>query len=148
MKLPDYPINSPRLSGSLHTVLQPPGWPQPRGYVNGIKARGEMVFVAGMVGWDDQGHFASGFLAQTRQALQNVVSVLAQGGALPVHVVRLTWYVVDVNEYRRTQFELGAIYREIMGHHFPAMALVEVNQLVEPEALLEIEATAVVASVD
>ena len=125
-------------------VLQPPGWPKPQGYANGIKARGEMVFVGGMVGWDASGRFAQGFVAQARQALENIVAVLAEGGAAPEHVVRMTWYVLDMDEYLGVRKELGRAYREVMGTNFPAMALVEVRRLVEPAARLEIEATAVV----
>jgi enamine deaminase RidA (YjgF/YER057c/UK114 family) len=124
-------------------VLQPSGWPQPKGYANGIKAQGEMVFVGGMVGWDANERFPSGFVAQTRQTLENIVAVLAEGGARPEHVVRMTWYVVDMDQYLAARAELGAVYREVMGAHFPAMALVEVRRLVEPQALVEIEATAV-----
>jgi enamine deaminase RidA (YjgF/YER057c/UK114 family) len=124
-------------------VLQPPGWPKPQGYANGIKARGEMVFVGGMVGWDAGGRFPDGFVAQTRQALENIVAVLTQGGAGPEHVVRLTWYVLDMDEYLASRKELGRAYRDVMGMNFPAMALVEVRRLVEPAARLEIEATAV-----
>jgi len=132
----------PRAGGT--SVLLPPGWPQPKGYANGIKAHGEMVFVGGMVGWDANERFPAGFVAQTRQALANIVAVLAEGGARPDHVVRLTWYVVDMDEYLSARAELGAVYREVMGAHFPAMALVEVRRLVEPQARVEIEATAVV----
>ena len=124
-------------------VLQPPGWPQPKGYANGMKAHGEMVFVGGMVGWDANERFPAGFVAQTRQALENIVAVLEAGGAGPEHVVRLTWYVVDMDEYLAARAELGAVYRAVMGAHFPVMALVEVRRLVEPLARVEIEATAV-----
>jgi enamine deaminase RidA (YjgF/YER057c/UK114 family) len=103
-----------------------------------------MVFVGGMVGWDEHEHFPIGFVAQTRQALANIVAVLAEGGAGPQHVVRMTWYVRDMDEYLTARPELAKVYREIMGRHFPAMALVEVRRLVEPDARLEIEATAVV----
>src|SRR5215831_11468573 len=125
-------------------VLQPPGWPKPQGYANGIRARGDMVFVGGMVGWDASGRFPDGFVAQARQALENIVAVLAQGGAGPEHVVRMTWYVLDMDEYLASRKELGRAYRDVMGKNFPAMALVEVRRLVEPAARLEIEATAVV----
>jgi enamine deaminase RidA (YjgF/YER057c/UK114 family) len=125
-------------------VLQPPGWPEPKGYANGIKAEGEMVFVGGMVGWDANERFPEGFVAQTRQALENIVAVLNAGGARPEHIVRMTWYVVDMDAYLAARGELGTVYREVMGAHFPAMALVEVRRLVEPQALVEIEATAVV----
>ena len=124
-------------------VLQPSGWPQPKGYANGIKAHGEMVFVGGMVGWDANERFPTGFAAQTRQALENIVAVLEAGGARPEHVVRMTWYVVDMDEYLAARAELGAVYRAVMGSHFPVMALVEVRRLVEPQARVEIEATAV-----
>ena len=127
-----------------HETLQPPGWPAPKGYANGIKARGEFVFVGGMVGWDAQEKFPPGFVAQTRQALENIVAVLAEGGAGPEHVVRMTWYVLDMDEYLAARKELGRAYRDVMGMNFPAMALVEVRRLVEPAARLEIEATAVV----
>ena len=127
-----------------HTVLQPAGWPAPKGYANGIKARGQMVFVGGMVGWDEHERFPAGFVAQTRQALMNILAVLAEGGAGPQHIVRMTWYVRDMDEYLAARPELGRVYRATMGRHFPAMALVEVRRLVEPDARLEIEATAVV----
>ena len=127
-----------------HTVLQPAGWPAPRGYANGIKARGETVFVGGMVGWDEHERFPSGFVAQTRQALVNILTVLREAGAGPQHVVRMTWYVRDMDEYLAARPEVGKVYRETMGRFFPAMALVEVRRLVEPDARLEIEATAVV----
>lgn len=133
---------SPKVRGAK--FLLPPGWPQPKGYANGIKAQGEMVFVGGMVGWDAKEQFPKGFAAQTRQALANIVAVLAEGGARPEHVVRMTWYVVDMDAYLAARAELGAVYREVMGAHFPAMALVEVRRLVEPQALVEIEATAVI----
>jgi enamine deaminase RidA (YjgF/YER057c/UK114 family) len=123
--------------------LHPPAWPQPKGYANGIKARGEFIFVGGMVGWDEKERFPKGFVAQAKQALQNIVAVLAEGGARPEHIVRLTWYVLDMDEYLATRNELGAAYRAVMGEHFPAMALIQVGRLFEPQARLEIEATAV-----
>jgi enamine deaminase RidA (YjgF/YER057c/UK114 family) len=125
-------------------ILQPPGWPQPKGYANGIRARGDLVFVGGTVGWDTEGRFPDGLVAQARQALSNIVAVLAEGGAKPEHIVRLIWYVVDMDEYRASRRALGPAYRDVMGAHFPTMALVEVKSLVEPAARLEIEATAVV----
>ncbi|MBV8754210.1 MAG: RidA family protein [Hyphomicrobiales bacterium] len=128
---------------SAHTVLQPAGWPAPKGYANGIKARGEMVFVGGMVGWDEHERLPAGFVAQTRQALVNILAVLKEAGAGPQHVTRMTWYVRDMDEYLAARPELAKVYRETMGRHFPAMALVEVRRLVEPDARLEIEATAV-----
>jgi enamine deaminase RidA (YjgF/YER057c/UK114 family) len=124
--------------------LQPPGWPEPKGYANGIKARGEFVFVGGMVGWDENERFPEGFVAQARQALENIVAVLAEGQARPEHVVRMTWYVLDMDEYLDARKQLGAVYREVMGAHYPAMALVQVGRLFEPQARLEIETTAVV----
>ena len=126
-------------------ALQPPGWPRPRGYANGIEASGRLVFVAGQIGWDAAGAFPAADLAgQVRQALANVVAVLAEAGAGPEHVVRLTWYVTGRDEYLAAQKEVGAAYREIMGRHFPAMAVVVVAGLVEEQAKVEIEATAVV----
>jgi enamine deaminase RidA (YjgF/YER057c/UK114 family) len=127
-----------------NTILNPPGWPQPKGYANGIKARGEMVFVGGMIGWDAQGKLPKGFVAQTKQLLENIVAVLKEGGAGPEHVVRMTWYVVDIDEYRNCLPELGKVYREVIGRNFPAMALVQVQSLVERDARLEIETTAVI----
>ena len=130
-------------SSAPNAVLQPPGWPRPKGYANGIRARGEMVFVGGMIGQDKDGRFAEGFLAQMKLALENIVAVLAEAGATPSHVVRLTWYVRDMAEYLADLPALGAAYREVMGRHFPAMAVVEISRLFEPLARLEIEATAV-----
>jgi enamine deaminase RidA (YjgF/YER057c/UK114 family) len=127
-----------------HTVLQPAGWPQPKGYANGMKARGDMVFVGGMVGWDENERFPPDFVGQTRQLLKNIAAVLAEGGAAPHHIVRMTWYVRDMDEYLKARPALGEVYREVMGEHYPAMALVAVTRLVEPEARLEIETTAVV----
>jgi enamine deaminase RidA (YjgF/YER057c/UK114 family) len=132
----------PARSG-LPEILHPQGWPQPKGYANGMKASGEMVFVGGMVGWDASERFPQSFVAQVRQALKNILAVLAEAGAGPEHVVRLTWYVTDMDEYRAARAELGPVYREVMGNNFPAMALVEVRRLVEPDARVEIEATAV-----
>jgi enamine deaminase RidA (YjgF/YER057c/UK114 family) len=126
-------------------ALQPPGWPRARGYAHGIEAEGRLVFTAGQIGWGPDGGFASSDLAgQVRQTLANVVAVLAEAGAGPEHVVRLTWYVVDREEYLASQKEIGAAYREVMGRHFPAMAVVVVAGLVEADARVEIEATAVV----
>jgi enamine deaminase RidA (YjgF/YER057c/UK114 family) len=132
-----------RAADAPNTVLQPPDWPRPKGFANGILARGEMVFVGGMIGQDKHGRFADGFVAQMKLALENIAAVLAEAGAAPQHIVRLTWYVRDINEYLADLPALGAAYREVMGRHFPAMAVVEVTRLVEPLARLEIEATAV-----
>lgn len=124
-------------------VLQPPGWPTPRGYSNGMAGPGRTVLVGGQVGWDAEGRFPTGFVAQAAQALRNVVAVVAEAGGAPEHIGRLTWYVLDIAEYRAGLRELGAAYRAVMGRHFPAMTLVQVAALVEPEARLEIEATAI-----
>jgi enamine deaminase RidA (YjgF/YER057c/UK114 family) len=140
--VPETPPRKP--SASPHSFLHPAGWPRPKGYAHGIKARGDVIFVGGMIGWDAEGRFPEGLAAQTRQALENIAAVLAEGGAAPGHITRMTWYVRDMDEYRARQAELGAAYRAVMGTHFPAMALVEVRRLVEPQALVEIEATAVV----
>ena len=124
--------------------LQPPGWPRPRGYANGVLAEGKLVFVGGMIGWDASGELVSDALGpQVRQALENVVAVLAEAGAGPEHVARLTWYVTSREEYLGAQREIGEAYRAVMGRHFPAMAVVEVSALVEARAKVEIEATAV-----
>lgn len=126
-------------------VLQPPGWPRPKGYSNGMSASGRLVFTAGVVGWTAEERFeAQDFLGQFRQVLVNTLAILAEGGAGPEHVVRMTWYVTDRHEYIAHAREAGAIYRELMGKHFPAMAVVEVSALMEPEARIEIETTAVV----
>jgi enamine deaminase RidA (YjgF/YER057c/UK114 family) len=124
--------------------LQPPGWPEPRGYANGIAAEGRLVFVAGQIGWDATGAFpASDLAGQVRQTLENVVAVVAEAGGRPEHVARMTWYLVDRAEYLGSLHAIGAAYREVMGRHFPAMAVVEVAGLLEPEAKVEIEAVAV-----
>lgn len=124
--------------------LQPPGWATPKGYANGIAARGTMVFVGGQIGWNAQQQFDSDdFIHQTRQALQNVHDVLACAGAGPEHMVRMTWYITDRVEYNARLRELGEAYRSVMGRHFPAMTCVEVSALVEERAKVEIEVTAV-----
>jgi enamine deaminase RidA (YjgF/YER057c/UK114 family) len=126
-------------------VLQPPGWARPRGYVNGIAARGRLVFIAGQVGWTGEGKWQSrDFAGQFRQALANILAVLAEAGGGPQHVVRLTWYVIDRQEYLSSLKEVGAAYRELMGRNYPTMTVVQVGGLMEDEARLEIEATAVV----
>lgn len=127
----------------MKTVL-PAGWRRPRGYSNGIQARGELIFLAGQVGWDAQGRFSSDQLVgQVRQALENVVSVLKAAGAGPQHIVRMTWYVTEIEEYRSGLEALGQVYRDVIGSHYPAMTLLEVGALAEPEAKVEIEVTAV-----
>ena len=124
--------------------LQPPGWATPKGYANGIAARGTLVFVGGQIGWNGDQQFESDdFIAQTKQALQNVHAVLACAGAGPEHMVRMTWYITDRDEYNARLRELGGVYREVMGKCFPAMTCVEVSRLVEPRAKVEIEVTAV-----
>lgn len=124
--------------------LQPPGWAPPKGYANGVAARGTMVFVGGQIGWNGQQTFESDdFIDQTRQALANVHAILTSAGAGPEHMVRMTWYIVDRDEYNARLRELGGAYREVMGKHFPAMTCVEVSRLVEPRAKVEIEVTAV-----
>lgn len=129
----------------IHTPLQPAGWAPPKGYANGVAARGTLVFVGGQIGWNAAQQFESDdFIAQTRQTLLNVRAVLEAGGAGPEHLVRLTWYVVDRREYNARLKELGVVYREVMGKHFPAMACVQVAGLMEESARIEIEATAVV----
>jgi len=126
-------------------ILQPPGWIHPRGYANGVAATGRMVFVSGMIGWDAQGVIRTTDLAgQVRQALANVVAVLAEAGARPEHIVRMTWYVCDKREYVASYPQIGIAYREIIGRHFPAMTAVQVAALVEDAAKVEIEVTAVV----
>lgn len=126
-------------------ILQPGGWPRPSGYSNGIAASGRMVFVAGQVGWDPAGRLVGpDLVAQVRQALRNAVAVLAEGGAGPEHIVRMTWYLADQGEYRARLREIGAAYREVVGRHFPAMTAVQVAAFVEEGVKAEIEVTAVV----
>lgn len=129
----------------MNRVLQPEGWAKPGGYANGIVARGRQVFIAGQVGWDDQCQFHTDSLAgQLRQALQNIVAVLAEAGGRPEHLVRLTWYITSRDEYNAELREIGAAYREVLGRNFPVMAVVQVVALIEPRAKVEIEATAVI----
>lgn len=124
--------------------LNPPDWPAPKGYNNGILAEGRLLFVSGQIGWDEEGRIVSDDLgAQVEQALRNVVAVLREAGAGPEHVARLTWYVADKREYLAAQAEVGRAYRAVMGRHFPVMTLVEVAALLEEGAKVEIEATAV-----
>ena len=125
--------------------LQPPGWPRARGYSNGIAASGRTVFVSGMIGWDANGRFQTDdFAGQVRQALRNIVAVLAEADAKPEHIVRMTWYVVDKREYVAAYKEIGDAYRDIIGRHYPTMTAVQVVALVEDRAKVEIEVTAVV----
>ena len=126
-------------------ILQPPGWARPKGFSNGIAATGRLVFIAGQVGWTGEQRWESrDFAGQFRQALANVLEVLKQANGRPEHLVRLTWYVVDKREYLNSIKAVGEAYRDLMGRHYPTMAVVEVSGLVEDEARLEIEATAVV----
>ena len=129
---------------SLYQVLQPPGWPRAKGYSNGIMARGDMVFVAGQIGWDTDGKLPDDFVAQTRKALQNIVDVLKEGGAGPEHIVRLTWFVTSMDTYQADLPGLGAAYREVIGRNYPVMSVIEITRLDIPGAMVEIEATAVV----
>jgi enamine deaminase RidA (YjgF/YER057c/UK114 family) len=126
------------------TVLQPAGWPKPKGYANGILAEGRTVFVGGQIGWDTEGRFAQGLAAQVEQTLKNTLDVLAEAGAGAQHIARMTWYVCDIEEYLAALPEIGRAYRAHLGRHFPAMALVQVVRLVEREARVEIETTAVI----
>ncbi|MBR0774473.1 RidA family protein [Bradyrhizobium diazoefficiens] len=139
--LPTATENGPR-SGAQ--VLQPSGWPMPKGYANGMAADGRIVVTGGVIGWDAEERLADGFVAQVRQTLANIAAILAEAGARPEHLVRLTWYVVDMDEYLANLKELGQVYRTIFGTHYPAMALVQVVRLVEKTARVEIEATAVI----
>ena len=125
-------------------ILQPPGWPKPKGYSNGIVAKGRLVFVAGQVGWNAQEKFETSDLAgQARQALKNIVAILAEAGAKPEHICRMDWFLGDVKEYNASLKELGAAYREVIGKHYPVMTAVQVGGFVETGAKLEIEVTAV-----
>jgi len=125
-------------------ALLPKGWPRPKGYSNGILAEGPQVFVAGMIGWNEQGEFPDGFVDQFEQTLKNTLAVLAEANAGAADVVRMTWYVTDLDMYRSKLRELGWAYRNLMGTNFPAMSVVEVSGLVEPKAMIEIETTAVI----
>ena len=126
-------------------ILQPPGWARAKGFSNGIAASGKLVFIAGQVGWTGEGKWeARDFAGQFKQAIKNILEVLAQANGKPEHIVRLTWYVLDKREYTSALKAVGEAYRELMGRHYPTMAVVQVSGLVEDEARLEIEATAVV----
>lgn len=126
-------------------VLQPPGWPRPKGYANGMAVEGRQVFVAGQVGWNDQQQFPETLAEQVRQILKNIVAVLSEADARPEHLVRLTWYITSRDEYQAELARIGEAYREVLGRHFPTMAVVQVVALMEPKAKVEIEATAVIA---
>ena len=126
-------------------VLQPAGWPRPKGYANGVAASGRQVFIAGMIGWDAQGEFVGdGFADQARQALANIVAVLREAGGKPEHIVRVTWYVTDKREYLAALPEIGKAFRELIGNYAIAMSAVQVSALMEDRAKVEIEATAVI----
>ncbi|MBI1624565.1 RidA family protein [Comamonas suwonensis] len=125
-------------------VLLPPGWPRPKGYANGVAVSGRQIYVAGMIGWDAHGQFHTDDLAgQARQAMQNIVEVLAAGGAKPEHIVRMTWYITDKKDYLAQQVEIGKAYRELIGSFSVAMTAVQVAALIEDRAKVEIEVTAV-----
>ncbi|GAA0655699.1 RidA family protein [Brevundimonas lenta] len=129
----------------MNRVLLPEGWPRPKGYSNGVAAEGRMVFVAGQIGWSPDGVFPEGgFAPQFRQTIENTLAVLKEAGAGPEHIVRMTWYVVDKAEYLANLAEIGAVWRELIGRNYPAMAVVEVKGLVEDAARVEIETTAVI----
>jgi enamine deaminase RidA (YjgF/YER057c/UK114 family) len=131
--------------GKRMDFLQPPGWARARGYSNGISASGRTVVVSGMIGWDAECRFqTTDFAGQVRQALQNIVAVLAEAQARPEHIVRMTWYVIDKQEYIKAYKDIGDAYREIMGRHYPTMTAVQVVALIEDEARVEIEVTAIV----
>jgi len=126
-------------------ILQPPGWARARGFANGIACEGKLVFIAGQVGWTGRGEWqARDFAGQFRQALSNILEVLREAKGEPQHIVRLTWYVIDKKEYLGSLKAVGEAYRELMGRHYPTMAVVQVSGVVEDEARLEIEATAVI----
>ena len=131
---------------SPHQLLHPRHWKRAKGYANGIAAEGRIVFVAGQIGWNaDQKFESQDFVAQTRQALQNIVAVVREAGGAPEHITRLTWFITDKKEYLSRLAEVGEAYRSVMGTHFPAMTMVQVVALVEDEAKVEIEASAVIA---
>ena len=134
----------PGAKGEGAQVLQPSGWPMPKGYANGMAADGRLIVTGGVIGWDTEGVLPDDFISQVRQTLENIFAILAAGGAKPEHLVRLTWYVVDIEEYLANLKALGKVYRAVFGAHYPAMALVQVVRLVEKAARVEIEATAVV----
>ena len=136
--------NTKRATPPGPEVLQPSGWPAPKGYANGMAADGRLVVTGGVIGWNEHGHLPADFVGQVRQTLNNISAILAEGGARPEHLVRLTWYVVNMEEYLASLKTLGQVYREIFGSHYPAMALIQVVRLVEEAAKVEIEATAVV----
>ena len=130
-------------SANGQRLLLPQGWPHPKGYANGIVVKGTQIFLGGQIGWDEAGRVASGFVGQVRQALDNIVRLLREAGARPEHVVRLVWYVTDIDAYAADLKAIGEAYRSLFGRHYPSMTLVQVVRLVEAQAMVEIEATAV-----
>ncbi|BDW89889.1 MULTISPECIES: RidA family protein [Thalassospira] len=131
----------------MHKIIQPDGWKQPKGYANGVLADGARLYIGGQIGWnEDQVFVAKDFVGQMEQALKNIVAVLEAAGGKPEHIARLTWYVTDKKEYLAHQREVGQAYQRVLGKHFPAMTMVVVKELVEDEALVEIEATAAIPS--
>lgn len=131
----------------MHKIIQPDGWKQPKGYANGVLADGARLYIGGQIGWnEDQVFVAKDFVSQMEQALKNIVAVLEAAGGKPEHIARLTWYVTDKKEYLAHQREVGQAYQRVLGKHFPAMTMVVVKELVEDEALVEIEATAAIPS--
>jgi len=129
---------------TVHRALLPSGWPRPKGYANGIVARGTTVWTGGVVGWDAEGNFPDGLPAQLRQCFENTVAVLAEAGAAPEHIVRMTWYLTDIAAYNARLADVGAVWRHVIGRNYPAVAVVEVVRLVEDAALVEIETVAVI----
>lgn len=129
----------------MYKTLQPPGWAKPIGYANGVMARGDMIFVGGQIGWNEKCEFETDDLAgQTAQTLRNIVAVLKEAGAGPEHITSMTWYLTDKKAYKDNLKAIGAAYREIIGRHFPAMAVVQVTALIEDRAKVEIQAYAVI----
>lgn len=140
----DTPLLIPRFQG--HEILVPEGWPKPEGYANGILASGRLLVSGAQLGWDERGTLAAGMTAQIKQALLNVARLLAEADSGPEALVRLTWYVTDIEEYARNLKEIGAAYRSVLGYFYPAMTLVQITRLMDPQALVAIEATAVIPS--
>jgi enamine deaminase RidA (YjgF/YER057c/UK114 family) len=138
----DTPPLIPRFQG--HEILVPDGWPRPEGCANGILASGRLLVLGGQIGWDERGTLAAGMTAQIKQTLLNIARLLAEADSGPEALVRLTWYVTDIEEYSRNLREIGAAYRSVLGYFYPAMTLVQITRLVDPRALVEIEATAVI----
>ena len=125
------------------TIVHPPSWPRPKGYSSAMMGTGRFLLISGQIGWDEQGNFAEGMVGQTEQALRNIVAILDEAKAGPEHIARLVWYVTDMEAYRSSGKEIGAAWRVVMGRNFPAMAVIGVSCLVEPQAVVEIEAVAI-----